>query len=144
MKVWHGDEDVATYTSRGGKSCCRPSKMFDDYGSSYWNSDIVGPKWVEAHFKKTVSFHYIEVTAKDNQQHLFKNSFSNLCFAVDDHEPICTSEDYLPEPKQKFRMTFKRPVSGKDARLTVNNDSPYIADFKIYYCKSILTSELFR
>ena len=65
ISVWHGDEDVAVYTTEGGSkpsggSTRDPTMMFDNDLTSYWHTATNGGK-VEVNFHKEISFEKLEI-----------------------------------------------------------------------------------
>ena len=65
ISVWHGDEDVAVYTTEGGtkpagESTRDPTMMFDNDLTSYWHTAVNGGK-VEVNFHKEIAFEKLEI-----------------------------------------------------------------------------------
>ena len=65
ISIWHGDDDIAVYTTEGGSkpepnSPRDPTLMFDDDLTTYWHSATNGGK-VTVTFHEEISFEKLEI-----------------------------------------------------------------------------------
>lgn len=145
---WHGEEDIATFSSIGdnrwhASDPQNATNMFDDDLTSIWYAQhpvVTGPQRVDVTFKDPIDFEKLVIVKRKNVS--YRKQYQNVCMSLDDVEISCTSDSYgsgADDTKESIIWTKSQEKVQKVSLQFKHKSKPaQVGDLKIYFSNIIL------
>ena len=114
MKIWHGEDNIASWESYGGHKDHKDSErndqlMFDDSLETYWHGHepFTERNKVVIQFHQPINFYYLEFYARPDKIGK-KDAYREVCLDLDDITKACTDDKLDPISGQKFILSNQK------------------------------------